>query len=270
MAVSILLRNLQILCKHLRRLVETGNVLLTLAWEARSIVPAYRPRREKRNVVGGIGGVTHPHGVLVMLLIVAVKASHIVEGDAVDTKQFDIILHLGLPLLTRVAASAGGKLQMQAGETRLAHFIPEVLHGLCRLLRAGETLFEDIRIEHRAHRTAIYLHIVREMEILRDDTVNDLLPVNHADARVEQQGICIRTPLVPVPVTVLHIVVGVHDVEIHLAVRWCPEEALVQGILQIGTAPAIRRIIPVPVVDEDVHPVAKRLLDLEFHHLLDI
>ena len=61
--------------------------------------------------------------------------------------------------------------------------------------------------------------------------------------------------------------VGVHQVETHLPVGRRSEETLVEGILEVGAAPSVGILVPVPVVDEGVDPVLERSADPFLDHL---
>ena len=65
-----------------------------------------------------------------------------------------------------------------------------------------------------------------------------------------------------VPVILLDVVVGPHDVKVHFRVVPGFEESVVQGTFEIGTF-----VIPVPVVDESVDSVRCGSVDPPFDDL---
>ena len=106
---------------------------------------------------------------------------------------------------------------MEAREAGLAHFAAEVFHCLRGFFRRAEALDEEFRIEHGKDRTAVDLDIVRKVEILSYDAFHNLFPVFHPYAWAEEDIFVVAMDVI-VPVVVFHLMVGVHEIEVHLAV----------------------------------------------------
>ena len=152
-----------------------------------------------------------------MLLVIRVESAHVIEGYTIDIQQVDIRIHSILSRWRRVASASRGKLEMEAREAGLAHFAAEVFHCLRGFFRRAEALDEEFRIEHGKDRTAVDLDIVRKVEILSYYAFHDLFPVFHPYARAEKDVFVVAVDVI-VPVVVFHLMVGVHEIEVHLAV----------------------------------------------------
>ena len=154
---------------------------------------------------------------------------------------------------------------MQVRETGLLNLSPEIFHRFRSLFKRAETSHEIADREDGENRAPVDLDIFRKLEVLVDDPCHYLLELVPVNVRIEQ-ALFVVPPLVIVPVVVLHVMVGPHDVEIHLVMAGSSQEAVVQRTLQIRAAVAIGIVVPVPIVDEGIDPILEGSLDPLFHH----
>ena len=140
----------------------------------------------------------------------------------------------------------------------------EPLQRVAGGLDAAQTLDQVVHVVDHEQGLAINLVVVGTGEVVVDDAVGHDLKLVAIHRAQPDVGILtapeqVREAGIP---GVARVVVGPHDVELHLFVVGGPQEALVEALLQEGTA-----VVPVPVVDEDVDAVLDGLVDLHLHNL---
>ena len=153
--------------------------------------------------------------------------------------------------------SPDGELQMEIRETGGSDLLPEPVQRLPGFFDAAQPPHEVHNVVDHEDRTAVDLVIVRPGEVLFDHPVRDGLKFGPGLGTEPDGAAPIADPLVPEKTGV---VVGPHEIELHLSVVRRAEESIVQTLFEEGPA-----VVPVPVVDEHVHAVGERFSDLEFH-----
>ena len=149
---------------------------------------------------------------------------------------------------------------MQIGETGLFDFFSEVIQRLPRFRRvSAEALHQFVDTEYREHRTTVYLEVVRLFEIPFDHSLHDRLIIRLVDNGIPQEG-CIIRKFVHVPVVLFHIVVGPHNIKLHVGIVFRLQESVVQRAFEERPS-----VIPVPVEDKDVDAVANGRFDPFLH-----
>ncbi len=188
-------------------------------------------------------------------------------GHAVEAQVADELvpgpsgLHLGLVHAAVVElAVPHGELEFQVREAGFLHFLPEPGQGILRSLHASDSLDEGAHLVNHEHRLAVNLVVIGLLEKQFYVPLADFLelPAVHSPAVNDVPLLVPGNAGIPV---VPYIVVGPHEVELHLVPVAGFQEALRESGFHPGAA-----VQPVPVEDEDIHPVRGGLVNLHLHH----
>ena len=150
-----------------------------------------------------------------------------------------------------------GELQVQAGQSRAHALLAQPGKRVLRRLQPAQAFDQVGHVVDHQHGPAVDRVIAGQMEVLVDHAAGGALELAAGLRAVPDQR-AVRAGA-PVPQGE-RVVIGPHEVELHLIVVFRAQEALVQALLQEGAA-----VVPVPVVDEHVHAVRGRLGDLALH-----
>ena len=132
----------------------------------------------------------------------------------------------------------------------------ESIHGLFNAPKAGDQAFQVIDLKERA---AVDPVIRRVREIFPDQAGGYFLKLPAVDSGLPDDVAGFDVRQAPVP-CVVDIMVGPHQVEFDTLIVASFKVAIVQALLKEGPV-----VIPVPVVDEDVHTMVRRGINLHFH-----
>ena len=136
---------------------------------------------------------------------------------------------------------------MQVWESRFFNFLPEIIQCFpCSLRISSEALHQLVNTENRENGLAVNLKIIRLLEILIDHPVNDNLKIIFINNSVPQNRRIVLI-FVNIPIIALYIVIGPHDIKLHLRVIFCFQESIVQRTFQKWPL-----VIPVPVIHKDI------------------
>ena len=121
---------------------------------------------------------------------------------------------------------------MQVRESRFFNFLPEIIQCFpCSLRISSEALHQLVNTENRENGLAVNLKIIRLLEILIDHPVNDNLKIIFINNSVPQNRRIVLI-FVNIPIIALYIVIGPHDIKLHLRVIFCFQESIVQRTFQ--------------------------------------
>ncbi len=152
------------------------------------------------------------------------------------------------------------QLEMNAAKPLGGCFFLQCAERRRRLLNAAEAADEVCNIVEREHGLSVDAVIIFLGKIFFDPAVSDGIELLRRHGAAPNGGFGkVGGAVIP---GIVRIVVCPHQVEFHLIAVVCAEEALVKALLEEGAV-----VIPIPVVDKDVHAVRRGLLDLAVHFL---
>ena len=185
---------------------------------------------------------------------------HAVESELADEAVAGTIGLCGIEAAVVELGLPHGELQLKVGEAGALNLLAEPAEGIRGLLNPAQPLDEGGDLVDHEDGLAVDLIIIGLAEEQLDVAAAHLLEGLAADAPTPDDVALAEMGDARVPV-VLHVVVGPHEVELHLVAVAGTEEAVGERRLHEGAL-----VEPVPVEDEDVDAMAGGLLNLHLHH----
>ena len=111
-----------------------------------------------------------------------------------------------------------------------------------------EALYQVNKLKNREYRFPVYLKIIGLFKILFDNPMNNhfiIMLVHHSGPYQRIGFITMRIPEITI-----YIVVGPHQIKLHLIVIGSSQKAFVNGVFQIGLS-----IEPIPIIDKYIYSV---------------
>ena len=153
-----------------------------------------------------------------------------------------------------------GKLEFQPREPGFLHLLLEPFQGIGRLLHAAQSRDQLRQVVDHEDRLAVDLVVLRVFEILFDVPPAYLFELLAVDLSRPDHILLVYPRQARIPV-VEYVVVGPHEVKPHFVhVAGLQEPVVERGLHERPS------VVPVPVENKDVHPVAGRLVDLHRHY----